>query len=54
MVSMLPFYPDDPSLNHAEAFTFSDKFVLESNEKHWPIIKRYIEGPLFHDNFLFV
>ena len=32
MVSVVAFYSDDPSLNPAEAYSFSVKFVFEKNE----------------------
>ena len=33
MVSVLAFYSDDPSLNHAKPTVFSVKFVFEKIEK---------------------
>ena len=32
VVSMLAFYSDDPSLNLADAYSFSVNFVFEKNE----------------------
>ena len=32
MVSVLAFYSDDPSLNSAEAYSFSVKFVFEKTK----------------------
>ena len=32
-ISVLALYPDDPSSNPTEAYSFSVKFVLEKNEK---------------------
>ena len=45
VVSMLAYYFDIPSLNPAEAYSFSVKFVFEKNEnkqkrgRGWPIKK---------------
>ena len=47
MVSVLPFYYDDPSLNPAETYSFSVKFVFEKNVNKtkrgqgWPTLKKY-------------
>ena len=32
MVSVFVFYSDDPSLNPADAYSFSVQFVIETNE----------------------
>ena len=44
VVSVLAFYSDDPSLNPAEAYSFSVKWVFENNKnkekrgRGWPIL----------------
>ena len=53
VVSGLAFYSDDPSLNPAEAYSFSVKFVFEKNENKQkeagidPFLKIDSHSPLF-------
>ena len=49
MVSVLAFYPDDPSFNPAEAYSFSVKFVFEKNENKQ---KEVAVGPFFKEKLM--